>query len=623
MNNYIIPFDDFYKRRKEIESELNNVNNEINNITDKMTLLKYTTQKKLIEYQQAFHKKNEVDKLLSFHTSTNLMHPKMSTYDYTKELDKITDIYNKFLDKYINIVPKEFGPDINISFPELNRWKVDQLAEIRKEAHDKINENYIDFHDRELKIFENYQIQKNKFEWSIQQLEKDRNMSITQKNKKIKLVKNSITILEQHMHQHLEELTKTYPDLIKETHLIDKLSSNEVKNIPIKLDAEPENKPEVRLVKRKLILLNLKKQKCAQKISKVNDQLNNNMTRLEESNFYQTESDISQYNYSIINKKSEIKELRTEIKELDNYIKKLLESREVLIEEINLLESMESLTNNNVINELISGKSHFNLNIMEQNNSQQDNILTDIPTESVQQSDMIDILQLADNINIDNLDLNSINDIIENKFKIFSSIQKINNSALNTEENNKLFLNLLDGFDEMNPTKYRDETDEIDNKMDINNNFDVNIPNSTQIYLDNLKSKLKKLEETNIKSIINIQKSMNKAKIQKTNDNINKDIDFESELINELDLLETQSYERKQELINNDDNNGFDASDMELLRQFDIEMENDDFDSGFMELENNLIPQLEITKKSLKNNENCQNDIINSQLENLLQINDN
>jgi hypothetical protein len=574
MSNNIIPFDDFHTRRHVVESELNNVNNEINNITGKITLLKYTTQNKLIEYQQALHKKNEVDKLLSFHLSKSLNHPKMNIYGYTKELDRLTNIYNKFRDKYISMIPKEFGSDINISFPELNKWKVDHLQEIRRETNNKINENYIDFHNREIKVFDTYQMQRHKLEWSIQQLEKDKNISIIQKNKKRKLTKNSIQKLEEEMYRHLDELTKTYPDLIKETQLIDRLSSNEHKNIPIKLDEESDEKPEVRLVKRRLILLNLKKQKCRDKLNKVN----NDIVTLDETKWYKTTPDIDQSNYTIVSKKNEITDLRKDIRELDDYMRKLLESREVLIEEINLLESMESLTNNDVINELIRSKPFFNID----NQYQIGLCPNDVSDECVVSSNMIDISHLVDNIDIDKLDLNNITNAIDNKL-----INNTNKTNSNPDSINRYAI-----------------------EMGVNN-FESNSPNSTQIHLNKLTNKLKKLEQTNTESIMNIQDSMNKPN---TNDNIN----------NNIDIMEIDNEQIKPDLINNinnDNDNQFDVSDMELLRQFDMEMENNDFDSGFMELENNVIPQLEITKEPYKNNNKSQNNVINSQLENLIQIN--
>lgn len=412
-NLFTTTFDNYNKRRKKVKDELKKINTEITKVTGRVTLMKYRIQKFLVDYQQTLHQKSEVDKLLSFHLSTSLSHPKMGIEGYTYELERITLKYEYFKEKFINKIPNTLTSDINIYFPELNRWKVDHLEEIRKEAKNLIDTTHSEHKKRELELFEDYQEKKHKLEWMLEHIEKDLTINVIERRKKIIAIKDALKKLEREIFDKIS--SDSFPPLMEQIEMIEQMSNNELRRLPIKLDEDPDDKPEVRFIKRKLILLNMEKNRCKNKIDKLCKEMEDNASEVDTTKLYESAKKAGEFTHSVSQKKAHINKMKQDLKEMETYMYQLLESRDILVEEVKLLENMESLTHNDIIYELIKKKPQRILHA-----DVEEDFVSIIPPDCIVNDDgdiisdttMTDISNLGDNLDIDNIDIDLINDEI-------------------------------------------------------------------------------------------------------------------------------------------------------------------------------------------------------------------
>lgn len=451
-------FDNYHKRQKQVKNELNKINTEITKVTGRMTLMKYRIQKFMVEFQQALHKKSEVDKLLSFHLSTSLSHPKMGIEGYTYELERITDKYDKFRSKHINKVPNTLTTDVNVYFPEMNRLQVDHLEEIRNDTKNIMDTTHYEYKKNEIELFDNYQEKKHKMEWMMHNINNDNNININDRRKKILSIKNVLKKLETELITKISK-SSSLSDLMNQVELINDMSINELKRMPIKLDEEPDDKPEIRFIKRKLVILNMKRNKCQQKIEQLSKDMEKNASNIDTQKLYDSAKQAGEFTHSVTQKRTIISKLRKDLKDMENYMAKLLDSRDILIEETTLLDNMESLTHNDIIYELIKRKPHKIYN-----DESNETFISLLPPECVVNDDsnimndynmseynMTDISNLGDNLDIDNIDLDLIND------EVIQILTNQNYELINTNSN----------FDESN-------FDEIDKVLDAETKEEFN-----------------------------------------------------------------------------------------------------------------------------------------------------
>lgn len=591
-NQVSTAFDNYNKRRNIADEELRKINEEITNVTGKITLYKYRLQKQLIDYQHTLHKKTEVDKLLSFHLSSTMNRPKMGIDGYTDELNRINRLYEKFRDKHIDKISGGPLTSVNIYFPDVNRWKVDHLSEIRKEAKQTIGKTHYQLQKQETELFEEFQYKKHKLEWSLKQIESDMRLSRSDRKKKIKNIKDAISQLENDMIEHFSSLSKSFPDILMETQMMDDLSNDQLRKFPIKLEEEPDDKPETRLIKRRLILLKMKQERCKNKIEKIVKEVDDNMEKLNTQKLYESAEEVGHYTKSVSTKKGEIKHIKEQIKELDTYMTGLLESRDILIEEITLLENMESLTHNDIIYDLIK-----NTKPMIENMDEDEDYLHQIPIECVVDDNMT-------HIDVDNIDLDMFGDMPEDEITFvlpehdfdnvnFDTIGQHDKAVLEKNMNQKIHEKTRQELDKLRkdegnlPIEYPNVFMEIEKNMTMND-----LPSSIQSQLTHLNSKLSQLEKIKFDGVMPTEK-INET-LSKSQNPLTSPPTLDTNTI-PMDISMDTSVEDMMQL-----------NDGDLLREFE------DFQ---MNIEN--------LNELNDGNNSSQNGVVNNNLMGLLQINEN
>lgn len=482
--------ENYHQRKITVEDQLKNINNEINKVTGNITLSKYRIMQNITDYQKTIAQKKELDKLLNFKISTSFNHPRLDIYGYTDELNHIRKIYNNFRDKHINDIPIDKGADLNIYFPENNRWKIDHLEKIRKETSKNIQNSHYNFQEQETILYKDYQQKRNKLEWTIQQLDNDKKMNRNKKKQKINLIRNELNQLEKNMISHFSTLGNSFPEIIQKNDTI----LDEFKNIPIKLENNQDNEPHHRLIKRRLIMLNMKKNNYENKISKLakNKQEETNKIKelIKRDDLYHDATELSDFTHLIDNTRNTINDLQKTTKENSDYLKELITSRDILMEELHLLESMDIFTQPKIDdsiliddNELISQyesdvtrpKHILNNQFKFNNNTDTNTNILDELTNTIDNIDLYEMIQsINQDINIPLLDLDSNNQIIP-------------------EETIKTKQETLK-FDINNPNVF------MEMEKDINTN---DLAKSTKLELETLSSKLNKLENFTLPTVNN------------------------------------------------------------------------------------------------------------------------
>lgn len=579
MNSNILPFQNYNKRRTIVDKELDKVNDEITNITGKITLMKYRLQKQLIDYHHTLYQKSEVDKLLSFHLSTSLNRPKLDIDGYTKELVRISNLYRKFRNKHINDLPNNVSMDVNIYFPDTNRWKIDHLAEIRKEVKDTIGQSHYQLQKQEMKLFEEFQNKKHNLEWTLNQIENDKTINRNERKRKIKNVKDAINKMENDMIEHFSSLSKSFPDLVQETQLMDEMSNNELRKFPIRLEEDPDDKPETRLIKRRLILLKMKQDKCQQKIEKITKAVDEQESNIKTDKIYESAKEVGEFTHSAAKKKNEIRKMKNEITELDKYMTNLLESRDILMEEVTLLENMESLTQNDIINDLIKSRSTITIN------DEDEDFINQIPLECIVDDNMTNIDMEGINLDMIPMPLNE-----EISIEIPNNMNNIEFDKMDESHRKILKQNMNDKLDEKTQKELDKLKHEEDNLpleypnifMEIEKNLNISdLPDSVQIHLKQLNNKLSQLEKI------------------KYNDTFEKN---------------NNTFDNKQSEINMNEN-GDDMMDEKLIEAFE--------DFSIKLHQNNVLENNNFEEFNINGFNNDSNETVQSNLSGLIQINEN
>ena len=613
MNSNILPFQNYSKRRSIVDKELDKVNDEITNITGKITLLKYRLQKHLVDYHHTLYQKSEVDKLLSFHLTSSLNHPKLDIDGYTKELSRISKLYRKFRNKHIDKMPNNVTMDINIYFPDANRWKIDHLAEIRKEVKETIGQNHYQLQKQEMRLFEEFQNKKHNLEWTLNQIDNDKSINQNEKKRKTKNIKDAMTKMENDMIEHFSSLSKSFPDLIQETQLMDNMSNNELKKFPIRLEEDPDDKAETRLIKRRLILLKMKQDKCQHKIDKISKTIDDKAKDIGTMKMYENAKEIGEFTHSAAKKKNEIRKMKNEITKQDKYMTNLLESRDILMEEISLLENMESLTQNDIINDLFRSRHTIDMN------EEEEDYLNQIPLECIVDDNMTNID--IEGINLDMIPI-GINDEIT--FEVPTNTDNIKFDKMNDSHRKILKQNMNDKLDEKTQKELDKLKHEEDNLpleyanifMEIEKNLSVSdLPDSVQVHLKQLNNKLSQLEK--IKFDATFEKSSGKNEDDTFRKNIGKNEDdtFRKNIgKNEDDTFSkgNNTFDNKQSDINIDENidDMMDDNLLEAFKDFSNKLDENNI------LENNNFEEFNIN--GFNTNETIQNN-----LSGLIQINQN
>ena len=128
-------------------------------------------------------------------------------------------------------------------------------------------------------------------------------------------------------------------------------------------------------------------------------EVDDNMKEINTQKLYESAEEVGVYTKSVSSKKFEIRNLKNKIKELDTYMTNLLESRDILIEEITLLENMESLTHNDIIYDLIK-----NSKPMIDGFDENEDFLQQVPIECIVDDNMT-------HINVDAINFDMFNDV--------------------------------------------------------------------------------------------------------------------------------------------------------------------------------------------------------------------
>lgn len=574
MNNNLFSttFDNYHKRRRVVKEELKKVNNEITKVTGRVTLMKYRIQKFMLDYQQTVHRKSEVDKLLSFHLSTSLNHPKMDFDGYTFELERISKAYYHIRDKHLDKIPRQQISDVNVYFPEINRRKIDHLAEIRKEAKHTINDNQLAQRHKELEIFETYQQKKNKLDWTLKQLNNDPKINAKEKRKKKILINNTLKELDNEINEIFTNLSKAFPNLVSQTQLINDMSSGDLRRMPIKLDDDPEDKPEIRVIKRKIILLNIRRQRCEAKIKKMSKEMEKNSAVIDAKKLYESAKQAGEFNHSVNRKRIYIKKMKQDLKDYEVYMKNLLKSRDILVEEINLLENMESLTHNDIIYELIKQKPKIT------GKDEDESYMNYIPNECIVDDKITDISGLGDNIDIENINLNEITNAINDEMVnimnqpepdyMLDSHRKLLENNLDNHLDDMMDEETLDEFNRLKMSETNMSMTAPSIFLEIEKNIETeDLPDTTQSQLHELNTKLNLL--TNEEYIPN--NISQEQLFMEFEDHLNK-IKKEHEDNIRLHEMETQKTKTN---IDNDIRHKLDSdivmSDIDNLLQFDNE----------------------------------------------------
>jgi hypothetical protein len=532
--------DNYHQKKLSVENELRKINDEINRITGKITLSKYRIQKYITDYHQALNKRSELDKLLTFRLATSFSHPRMDIEGYTNELYKIQKKYNRFRDKYLKDIPLVNTDDLNIYFPDNNRWKIDHLTQIRKEASQTVHKSHYDFQQQETILFQQYQNKKHKLEWTMTQISNDKKTSHNQKKHRLKIVRDEITKLEDDMMQHFSSLANSFPELVKQTQLINNLSCHQLKKVPIKLETNSEDDPRQRLIKRRLIMLNMRKNQCETRIQQLTDEVKTTITDINTISdtdlLYENANNIMEFNFSVGKQKKEIKQIRDEVKELEKYMQGLIKSRDILSEEIYLLDSMESLTNNDIIYELLKSKPSLDM----KNKKVKSIYDSHTPEDCIVEDNMVDLSSLGDNIDLENLDLDVITQVIDTELDESQLSQYGTLDPQTKYKMDKIYNHELD-MPIDRPNVY----------MDIEKNINSNdLSMSTKMELNLLASKLSKLDNMSFPGITSDLNLITQDNNDNNNDNNNDIYDMNIDA-NDMKLLkEFEKFEENIKLNN-------------------------------------------------------------------------
>lgn len=347
-------FGNYHQKRLDAETELRKINAEINRVTEKLTICKYHVQKLSIEYQYAQANKSNVDKDLSFKLATNFNRPKLDMHGYLEELTKVTQKFIKAREHLGQLPSKIDDYDVNIYFPENMRWKVDHLQKIRQEGHLNVDKSHFEYKSIESDFLEKYQKKKDKLEWSISQIQHDNTISNDTKSKRLKLAKQELDKLSKNITHQLSKLSKDFPvinveELVQRTNLVQQLSQGRFKKYPIILETESDETPNQRIMKRRLINMDIQKERYRNKIEKLKTnprpaQINNVI--------YSSANELIKYNDIIQNNQERIREMNLELEYLAKYLVELRESQNIILEEIKVLDSIKLLSNDEIINTL-------------------------------------------------------------------------------------------------------------------------------------------------------------------------------------------------------------------------------------------------------------------------------
>lgn len=309
--------------KKKIELMIDKVNEAIDKEFGKISILKYQIQFNITEYKTALQMKSYLDDKFSLRLAYTNNKPKLTYQNYYRELEKQKEKYQTFSQKHSGKLP------LTIQF--------ESIEELRKQVSSGIDDSHQKQQNLENQIFTKYQSQITTLSRELQKININKKITPQDKKRQTNITNKKIRQLEENMVKELQDIGKQYS--------INQISHN-------KLEPPTERNPNHDIIKRRMILMDNKKNIYQKKLTDTNKERVNIKPLLPSENssnlpFFQNADEIIKYNKKALKAQTTIKDLEKKLNDKEKRIKDLITSKEILQAELSVIDNIDLMSSIN------------------------------------------------------------------------------------------------------------------------------------------------------------------------------------------------------------------------------------------------------------------------------------